>query len=242
MIDYDQFAAEYARHRQVHPRVLKGLINSGNISRASSVLEIGCGTGNYILAIHRATGCQGWGVEPSAQMIHQARRRSETICFVEGKAEAPGLPDDRFDLIYTVDVIHHVEDRQQHLREAWRMLRPGGKLCTVTDSGWIIRRRKPLASYFPETVQVDLKRYPSISGLRKMMASAGFEHIHGKTVSFPYELESAQAFRDQVFSCLRLIPVESFRKGLDRMEEDLRLGPIPSISRYFMLWGVKPLQ
>jgi ubiquinone/menaquinone biosynthesis C-methylase UbiE len=51
MIDYDRFASEYARRRTIHPRVLESLVSIGRINRGSAVLEVGCGTGNYIAAI-----------------------------------------------------------------------------------------------------------------------------------------------------------------------------------------------
>ena len=50
MIDYNELAAEYARHRQVNPPVLRRLLIGGDVKSVSTVLEVGCGTGNYILA------------------------------------------------------------------------------------------------------------------------------------------------------------------------------------------------
>ena len=50
-IDYDMLAREYARHRRVHPEVVKGLISGGGITQSSHVLEVGSGTGNYIIAL-----------------------------------------------------------------------------------------------------------------------------------------------------------------------------------------------
>jgi 16S rRNA A1518/A1519 N6-dimethyltransferase RsmA/KsgA/DIM1 with predicted DNA glycosylase/AP lyase activity len=49
---YNAAAREYSRHRQVHPEVLRRLLLDGGIDRASRVLEVGCGTGNYTTAIH----------------------------------------------------------------------------------------------------------------------------------------------------------------------------------------------
>ncbi len=79
----------------------------------------------------------------------------------------------QFDLVFSVDVIHHVSDKAAFYREAARVLQPGGHACTVTDSEEIIRRREVLSGYFPETVEVELARYPRLADLEGWMAEAG---------------------------------------------------------------------
>ena len=120
------------------------------------------------------------------------------------------------------------------------MLRPRGKLCTVTDSEEIIRHREPLAVYFPETVTVDLARYPRIHDIRTGMQYAGFVEIEEMTVEFAYELKDIAPFRARAFSYLRLISDDQFARGIARMEQDSRDAPIRSVSRYTLVWGAKP--
>jgi SAM-dependent methyltransferase len=213
MLDYDVIATEYTRHRKVHPEALRGLLSTSGVGSASKVLEVGCGIGNYVIA--------------------------GKVSFQLGKAEKLDFPRDFFDLVFSVDVIHHMSDYRAYFREAYRVLRLGGKVCTVTDSEWIIRHRQPLAIYFPETVQVELGRYPRIARLREVMEGVGFGKITETNVEFPYELTDIQAYRDKVFSSLHLIPEEAFRRGIERMERDLRTGPIPCVSRYLLLWATK---
>ena len=239
VIDYDKLATEYAQHRQVHPEVLKNLLTDGEIHPTSQVLEVGCGTGNYSVALETTVGCSCWGIDPSEQMLSKAKERSQTIQFRLGKAEALDFPADFFNLVFSVDVIHHVSDRSAYFREAYRTLKGGGKVCTVTDSEGIIRRRQPLATHFPETVEVELKRYPRIGELRVLMESVGFDSIRETTVEFAYSLDDIQAYRDKAFSSLHLISEEAFQMGIARMEQDLHEGPIPCISRYVLLWGTR---
>ncbi len=239
MIDYDPIAAAYARHRQVHPGVLQNLVEVSGAGRTARLLEVGCGTGNYIVALQSLLDCACWGIDPSEEMLTRARERSDRVQFQRGSAEHLGLPADSFDLLFSVDVIHHLRDRAAYFRQAHRALSPGGKICTVTDSEWIIRQRQPLAIYFPETVERELARYPRIAQLRALMADVGFEQIEEHSVEFPYQLADAQAYRDKAFSSLHLIPEVAFQRGLARMERDLRQGPIPCVSRYLLLWGVK---
>lgn len=239
MIDYDPIAAAYARHRQVHPGVLQNLVEVSGAGRTARLLEVGCGSGNYLVALQSLLDCACWGIDPSEEMLARARERSDRVQFQRGSAERLGLPADSFDLLFSVDVIHHVRDHAVYFRQAHRALRPGGKICTVTDSEWIIRRRQPLATYFPETVERELARYPRIAQLRALMADAGFGQLEEHSVEFSYSLTDAQAYRDKAFSSLHLIPEAAFQRGLARMERDLRQGPIACVSRYLLLWGVK---
>lgn len=238
-IDYDFLAKEYALHRQIQPEVLKDLIQTGKLSHASQVLDVGCGTGNYTVALEKSSGCSCWGIEPSEQMLAKAREQTQSAPFKLGQAEHLDYPEGFFDLVFSVDVIHHVGDRPEHFREAWRILKKSGKVCTVTDSEEIIRRRQPLSVYFPESVEVELQRYPRIADLRAMLVEAGFSDLQEVVAEFPYALTDVQPFRDKAFSSLHLIPVEAFERGLQRMEQDLRAGPIPCVSRYLLLWGTK---
>lgn len=239
MIDYSKIASEYAKHRQVHPRVLENLISEGNIGSASTVLEVGCGTGNYVGSLNQLTGCSCYGIDPSEEMLSNAKKRFPLVAFRAGKAEKVDFDSDYFDLAFSVDVIHHVADRPSYLREAYRTLKRGGRICTVTDSEWIIRNRQPLSFYFPETVDEELKRYPSVRQMMDSMRAAGFRETDERMAEFPYKLTDLSGYRSKVFSSLLLISDGAFKRGLKRMEEDLAKGPIPCVSRYSLLWGIK---
>lgn len=239
MVDYEQLAAEYARHRRVHPEVLCNLIQTANLSPDSKVLEVGCGTGNYIAAVEAALGSRCWGIDPSEKMLDAAKERSQSIHLQVGRAERLEHPTEMFDLVFSVDVIHHVTDRSTYFREAFRVLRDGGRVCTVTDSEEIIRERQPLAVYFPETVEVDLRRYPSTDDLRRWSQDAGFRQLAEVAVEFAYSVTDISAYRDKAYSCLHLIPPDAHRRGVERMEVDLTQGPMQGHSRYFLLWATK---
>ena len=239
LIDYDRIAREYAVHRKIHPEVLRDLLAESGIHGGSSVLEVGCGTGNYIAAVESSIGCSCWGIDPSSEMLAEASERPGSVTFQVGRAERLEFTTGFFDLVFSVDVIHHLENITAYFREVRRVLKRGGRACTVTDSEWIIRHRTPLAAYFPETVDVDLERYPRSDQLYRDMRAAGLAELAEHQVELPYQLTDARAYRDKAFSSLHLIPEEAWRRGLERMEEDLRSGPIPCVSRYALIWGTK---
>ena len=234
---YQTIAPDYARHRRVHPGVLEALISTARLGPGSSVLEIGCGTGNYLAALNEAASCHCWGIDPSEAMLAEARKRCTKAQFSCVPVERMALPADQFDLAFAVDVIHHISDRPQAFRECRRVLRAKGKLCLVTDSPEIIRSREPLSTYFPETVEVELARYPSIDTLGAELRDAGFSDISETEVEIRQELAGIEPYRAKVFSSLRLISQDAFERGLQRLEQDFRSKPIRCVSRYVLLWG-----
>jgi SAM-dependent methyltransferase len=233
-MNYDALAADYARHRRVHPEVLRRLAEGA--APAARVLEVGCGTGNYAAALRAATGCATTGIDPSERMLAMARRAGGGR-FAAGRAERLAVADSAFDLLFSVDVIHHVADRDAAFAEARRALAPGGRVCTVTDSEWIIRNRVPLSRYFPDTVEPELARYPRDGELRARMERAGFSDVREEAVEFAYDLLDSGPYRDKAYSALRLISEAAFQRGLQALEDDLRRGPVRCVSRYVMVWG-----
>lgn len=240
LFDFDPRAAEYARHRKVHPGVVDELVASGLFAPGTRVLDVGCGTGNYAAALTAATNCRVSGVDPSSRMLDQARDAAPWQSLAQASAESLPFAGDAFDVVMSTDVIHHIGDRNAYFQEAVRVLRPAGQLVTVTDSHADIRRRRPLSSHFPESVALELHRYPPVPRLLAEMSRAGFVAPRLVEVSYEYHLDDIQAYRDRAFSSLHLIEEEAFRRGIGRLEADLARGPIPCLSLYTIIWGTAP--
>ena len=236
-VNYNQAAGEYAAHRRIHGGVFRELCARGELGPRASVLEVGCGTGNYAAALVAHTSCTAFGLDPSGGMLAKARAHPARVRWLLGRAESLPFADHRFDLVFSVDVIHHVVDRAGFFHEVARLLPPGGRVCTVTDSARIIRQREILSGYFPETVEVELARYPRLAQIEAGLAEAGLVERRIVTVEEPYEISSAQPFRDRAYSSLHLISEAAWRAGLARLERDLALGPVRGVSRYACVWG-----
>src|SRR5580765_704809 len=137
MTDYDKLAKEYGEHRRPHPEVLKSILK--DVSPKTTILEVGCGTGNYIAVIQSARDSVCYGVDPSEGMLSRARQQSDKVEWLCGRAEGLPVGDDSVDYLFSVDVIHHVSDRRRYFEEAFRALRARGIICTATDSERIVR-------------------------------------------------------------------------------------------------------
>lgn len=236
-MDYDSAADAYARNRVAGGSVVDELGAYGGITSEHRVLEVGCGTASYILSLVNATGCRGWGVEPSGGMRDRAGLH-ERLELLEAAAESLPFDAGSFDLVFSVNVIHHVTDVDAHYREAKRVLRSGGMICTATDSAEMIRSRRPLSVYWPGSAEADIARYPTVENLVESMRQAGFAGFSLREVRTPFSVTDIAPYREKVFSCLHLISEKEFEIGLRRLEADLQRGPVEGFSECVCVWGV----
>ena len=94
------------------------------------VLEVGVGMGADYLEWLKA-GAQASGVDLSAASLENARRRCITAGYQSdlrvADAEQLPFPDQSFDVVYSYGVMHHSPNTPQCIREALRVLSPGGQ-------------------------------------------------------------------------------------------------------------------
>ena len=95
------------------------------------VLEVGVGMGADYLEWLKA-GAVATGVDMSGSSLARARRRCKLAGYVpdlrEADAEHLPFPDNNFDVVYSYGVMHHSPDPARCIREARRVLKPGGAL------------------------------------------------------------------------------------------------------------------
>jgi ubiquinone/menaquinone biosynthesis C-methylase UbiE len=239
-LDYDAMAAEYARHRRPYPGLVEDLVERARLTADSRVLEVGCGTANHLAAVKRATGAHCVGVDASPGMLAQAATHGVELDLRVGRAEELPLPDAGFDLVFSVDVVHHVREPAAYFRSALRVLRPGGLLCTATDSEWVIRNRYPMAHFFPGTVDVELARYHPVPVLTELAERAGFVPEGERLFESTYPLTDISRFEEKAFSCLHLISAEEFSAGLSALRDAVAAGPVRANLRICGLWARRP--
>jgi 2-polyprenyl-3-methyl-5-hydroxy-6-metoxy-1,4-benzoquinol methylase len=98
---------------------------------AVAVLDVGCGAGAFAATLRAARGgrtLEIWGVELSAEAAERAGTVCDQVLVGDAVARLRDLPAARFDCVVMNDVLEHLADPVLLLREARRVLRPGGAL------------------------------------------------------------------------------------------------------------------
>lgn len=113
---YRQFQAQQGK------MVLLRLEAQGVSVAGRRVLDLGCGLGGYTEAL-RERGARVVAADLSLRTLAGLPRIAPMVC-----ADALALPfaDGAFDLVFCASLLEHVPDGAALLREAWRVVRPGG--------------------------------------------------------------------------------------------------------------------
>jgi arsenite methyltransferase len=175
---------------------------TASLREGETVLDLGCGGGFDCFLASKRVGENGYviGVDMTPEMIELARGNAEkggyaNVEFRLGDIEALPVADGCADVILSNCVINLAADKRQVYREAYRVLKPGGRL-SISD----VLAIRPL----PEAVRNDLAMVSGCIGgaelvedIREMLGDAGFTDVvlkpleHSRTIIGSWGFEGA---------------------------------------------------
>ena len=98
------------------------------------VLDVGCGNG-YVLSKYATEGAEVFGIDITDVGVELCSKRFRYMKlngdFRVADAEDIPFPDDTFDCVCSMGVLHHVPNTQKALDEIFRVLKPGGRLIVM---------------------------------------------------------------------------------------------------------------
>jgi len=97
------------------------------------VLDIGCGIGAYVEKFG-ALDAHAFGVDVDAEKLADARRAKNLALLAVSASEALPFPADAFDAVLLHEVVEHVADDRQTIREAQRVCKRGGSVVVFAPN------------------------------------------------------------------------------------------------------------
>jgi MPBQ/MSBQ methyltransferase len=184
---YAAFVEEYYDHSGFHnfgywtPRTRSQREASENLvdvltdcfpHKSGTILDVACGMGASTRRLLRHyQPRQVTAINISEKQLATCRKRAPGCRFVNMDATRLRFPDCSFDNVLCVEAAFHFHTREQFLREAFRVLKPGGRLA-LSD---ILLRDRDVASQIP---QIPLENFvSSVDDYRSLLERAGFTSI-----------------------------------------------------------------
>ncbi len=252
--DYAKIADYYDRVRSYPPETLEfwltQIIASGRIREGSKVLDIGCGTGRFAIPLSLKTGAKVYGLDNSQEMLARAKEKegSERIAWIYGDAQQLPFKNESFDCALMAFLLQHLDsdDKERALREAFRVLKTGGRCVIVTTDPERFKREDLLYRSFPKLIEIDRQRFPTIAWLKEHLIAAGFREVFYREVQEPGRQiltdEWLERVKNRFISTLTLLSDEEFAQGLKVFEENLKREKGEKMrwaSRYTFIVGVR---
>jgi ubiquinone/menaquinone biosynthesis C-methylase UbiE len=141
---------------------------------ADRLLEVGCGAGTWTGTLSRHAAFVA-AIDIRRERVRLARsdaeaRQRDNIGFVVASGEQLPFCADAFDRVISVDVIEHIPDDRQTLREVGRVTRPGGEICLTS-----LLEERP--SYLRKVIFADHLREYTPDGFAELFRQGGLVEV-----------------------------------------------------------------
>lgn len=156
-----------------HPfiaRYEKRLLSVLNKLSGRTILEVGCGEGPNLVNIDKKY--EQYGIDYSKSLLEVAKKKVKDVHFSCQDAMKLKFPDDKFDVVFCRDLIHHVPGRAQVVSEMFRVCKPNGAVVLIESNGanplccglsYVKPAERDLRQITPAHVAKLLKKYNIIS-------------------------------------------------------------------------------
>ena len=231
--DYSSIASFYDTGRPISEQNVDlwlGLITKfSSISKNARVLDLGCGTGRFSIPMVTKLHFRVTGADFSEDMLDKAREKDTTglVKWALEDAQQLTYPDESFDVVFMSHLLHHVDDPCQVLSECQRVLASPG--VVLIRYGAIEQIRDDVEhTFFPEVLDIDEARTPSVKIVEQWLVGASFQDIISQEIvpkTFDMSTAHLNTAEGRGNSVLSMISPESFEKGIRDLKKYVKENP-----------------
>jgi SAM-dependent methyltransferase len=157
---------------------------TGKLGANARVVDVGCGINSLLYWLRRVRGCEGIGVDMNPAMSAWVKEHLG-MRVEQGTLEQVHFEDGKLDVVFMTEYLEHEPDPRAVLREARRILAPGGHLAIeIPDpTGWPARLFRSL------WWNLDVPRHLVFFGpdsLARLLDECGFELVRTRRFGLPF--------------------------------------------------------
>jgi len=235
-------------------RMNEVMMEAAAITADDTVLDAGCGIGGSAVFVAAATGAKVTGITLSEKQARQAAANAlqkgvaAATDFKVMNYCATDFPAASFDVVWGCESICYADSKEQFIREAWRLLKPGGRL--VVADGFVTaweNNEHPIIRQWLDGWQVNYLETPG--RFQQFMQQTGFKQVTYRDISRQTAHSSRRLFRFYFLASLYLLwrklsfskPPTAIQKGNIRACKYQYQGMRKGLWQYGLITGRKPL-
>ena len=169
-------------------RMNEVMMEAAMIRSTDKIFDAGCGIGGSSIFLAKNKGCHVTGISLSEKQVREAKANAEKenlsdkLNFLPMDYCHTEFPDESFDIVWGCESICYADSKEQFIKEAYRILKPGGRL--VVADGFVSafeNNDDPVIRQWLDGWQVNYLETPA--RFRQYMLSAGFNNVEYRDIS-----------------------------------------------------------